>query len=135
MVATSERGNGVASNLFKLVLAHLLFEEDPLSRGETVVAHVHSGNQDPRPLIQHSLRFTFAKSIKVPGDILPGLAVDSEGFVTGDEFHISPDSLSALSQWASALPSVLKDLRPMRIEFRDGITPEMWSQAFAEMKL
>src|SRR6267378_2831142 len=56
MAATQERGNGVGSIITRLALGHVLFEEDPLDRGESVIMHVHAANLDPRPIIENVLK-------------------------------------------------------------------------------
>src|SRR5207248_2508729 len=89
MIANQERRKGVGSIIARLTLGHVLFEEDPLSLGQRVIAHVHAENQLPRPLIQNILKFQFSHQIKVPGTQLPGLKVNAQGEVEGDEFELS----------------------------------------------
>jgi hypothetical protein len=36
----------------RLALGHPLFEEDPLDRHESIIAHVHVENVEPRPVIE-----------------------------------------------------------------------------------
>ena len=134
MVAPAHRGLRVGSTLMRLTLGHLLFEEDPLDRGESVVAHVHAENQAPRPTIEGALRFTHRRTVQIPGSELPGLKTDDAGIIHGDEYELAiPDSLLALAEWCEAWPDSLNDGRPARIELREYTTLEMWAAAFRKM--
>src|SRR6266581_8542145 len=81
MVANQERLKGVGSTIMRLTLGHLLFVEDPLDRGESVIAHVHAENLDPRPIIEGTLKFRLTGRIKKPGSELPGLRTNAVGEV------------------------------------------------------
>ena len=134
MVAASKRGSGVGATLMRVTLGHLLFEENPLERGESVIAHVHRDNAKPRTIIEEHLRFQFTKHIQARSSDLPGLSADPDGFVYGDEFELSlPASLEALAVWCDSWRGVLLDGSSATIELRDGISLEVWSAAFRDM--
>jgi GNAT superfamily N-acetyltransferase len=134
MVSNSHQGKGIGSTLMRVTLGHLLFEEDPLERNEKIIAHVHSENDDPRWIIEKSLKFNHRQTIQVQGSKLPGLKTDKAGIVHGDEFELKiPDSLAALSSWCSNWNGKLKNQHPAIIEFRTGITADIWALAFLDM--
>jgi hypothetical protein len=134
MVAVQEREKGVGSTIMRLTLGHLLFEEDPLDRGESVIAHVHAENPQPRPIIQHALKFRLTQRIKVPGSDLPGLKTNAAGDVEGDEFElVKPDTLNALGQWCEAWNGTLKDGRDAQILLPPRTSLRMWASAFRDM--
>ena len=111
-----------------------MFEEDPLDRGETVIAHVHAANPEPRPIIENVLRFRLSRRIKVPGSDLPGLRTNAAGEVEGDEFElVEPDTLDALAQWCETWNDRLKDGRDAQISLRPGTSLSMWASAFRDM--
>ena len=72
MTAIQERGKGVGSIIMRLTVGHVLFGGDPLDQGESVIAHVHADNRDPRPIIERALKFRLSQRIKVPGSLLAG---------------------------------------------------------------
>jgi Acetyltransferase (GNAT) family len=134
MVASAERNKGIASVLARATLGHLLFEEDPLSRRESVISHVHAENDDPRALIENVLGFRYRRSICVPGSALPGLKTNADGNVEGDEFEIAIGiSLPALSNWCDVWIGALKDGRHAQITLRPGTSLSMWASAFRDM--
>lgn len=134
MVAVQERGKGVGSIITRLTLGHVLFEEDPLDRGESVIAHVHAENLEPRPIIENVLKFRLSRRIKVPGSALPGLRTNAAGEVEGDEFElVMPDTLNALAQWCDTWNGRLKDGREAQILLRPGTSLSMWASAFCDM--
>ncbi|KLO25280.1 hypothetical protein ABW17_30190 [Mycobacterium nebraskense] len=51
MVHRSQQGRGVGSTLMRITLGNLLFDLDPLSRGESIISHVHRDNNAPRKII------------------------------------------------------------------------------------
>jgi RimJ/RimL family protein N-acetyltransferase len=55
MVDTGKRGRSLGSVLMRVTLAHLLFEEEPLSRHERIISHVHKQNDSPRRVIEGQL--------------------------------------------------------------------------------
>jgi len=135
MVATSQRSKGIGSTLACLTLGHVLFEEDPLSRGVRIVAHVHSeNNPGPRPIFRHLLKFSLARQVNIPGRELPGLKTNAEGFVVGDEFHLTkPDTLKALADWCRKWSGGTKDGRRAEIELGPETSLDTWAQAFDDM--
>lgn len=134
MVATSERGNGAGSTITRLTLGHLLFEEDPLDRGEPIITHVHIENPDPRHIIESALRFRRRGTIKVSGADFPGLRTNAAGEVVGDEFElVKPDTLTALADWCGRWKGQLKDGRDANIVLRPETSLPMWAEAFRDM--
>lgn len=135
MVAASQQRKGVGSALTCLTLGHVLFVEEPLKKGVQIVAHVHAeNNPGPRPIFEKFLRFSLAHKVTIPGDKLPGLKTNAEGFVVGDEFHLTtPDTLRALAQWCRNWNGRTKDGRSAEIEFGPEISLATWAQAFDEM--
>ena len=134
MVANQERRKGVGSIIARLTLGHVLFEEDPLDRGEPVIAHVHAENLEPRPIIENVLKFRLARKIKVPGERLPGLRTNAAGEVEGDEFElVRPDSLHALAEWCNTWNGKLSDGRKVKILLSPGTSLNKWARAFRDM--
>ena len=134
MVSIKTRGSGIGTVLGFLTLAHVLFEEDPLSRGESVIAHVHAENDKPRKLLSDRMRFAFSRRLKIPGAALPGLKPNAEGFVEGDELKLTrPDALLALAEWCESWTSTLLEGRRAEIGLREGTSLTMWAQAFRQM--
>jgi Acetyltransferase (GNAT) family len=110
MVGVNERGRGLGSMLMRLVLGHTLFEEDPLDLGHNIFAHVHRENQEPRPIIEKSLKFRLDHSVQIPAHLLPGLRANAAGQIEGDEYHIViPDSLAALIAWLERWDGKIKE--------------------------
>jgi hypothetical protein len=136
MAAMQERGTGVGPIITRLTLGHLLFEEDPLDRGEPVIMHVHAENEAPRNLIEKGLKFRLSKRIAVPGWMLPGLRTNAANEIEGDEFElVNPDTLIALADWCDSWNGKLKDDRDARVVLRSGTSLAMWAQAFHKMAL
>jgi hypothetical protein len=136
MVSTAQRGKGLAAIITRLTLGHLLFEEDPLDRSEPIIAHVHAENNDPRALMEHVLKFKFRKRVVIPGSTLPGLRVNAEGNVVGDEFIIAiPTSLLAVAEWCEQWNGSLKDGTPAQILLRPQTSLAQWARAFRQMAL
>ncbi len=134
MVSTPQRGKGLAAIIARLTLGSLLFEEDPLNRSEPIIAHVHAENNDPRALMEHVLKFKFRKRVVIPGSKLPGLKVNAEGNVVGDEFIIAvPASLLALAEWCENWNGALKDGTPVQILLRPNTSLALWAKAFRQM--
>jgi hypothetical protein len=133
-VATTERRTGLGATIARLTIGHLLFEEDPLDRGESIVAHVHADNSDPRRLIEDGLKFRFVRRIVRPGSTLPGLRTNQAGDVEGDEFELVPaDTLPALAEWCESWTGKLKGDREARIVLRPGTSLQLWARAFKDM--
>jgi hypothetical protein len=134
MVHESARKRGVGSAVVCLTLGHVLFEHDPMMREQLVVAHVHAENKPgPRPIFQNLLQFAHECDVKIPEKLLPGLRA-KDGFVVGDEFILSkPATLKSLATWCRAWSGKLKDGEPTKIEIREGVSLELWAQAFTEM--
>lgn len=134
MVTAKERGKGVGAIIARLTLGHVLFEEDPLDRGESVIMHVHVENKHPRSIIEQVLKFRYSKPIKVPGSAFPGLRTNAAGEVEGDEFElVKPDTLNALAQWCDNWDGRLGDNRVAKLLLRPGTSLRMWASAFRDM--
>jgi GNAT superfamily N-acetyltransferase len=136
MVLERVRGRGIGAILMVLTLGHLLFNEDPLSLDPrpTVLAHVLKRNQMPRGIITNALKFHLAREVVIPGDVLPGLPVEEDGCVHGDEFHISlPETLRSLSAFADSWQGVLSNGELAVIEMFEGTDLSLWADAFDEM--
>lgn len=134
MVAASQQGRGVGLTLMAITLGNLLIDEDPLSRDESVITHVHECNQAPRKIIKDYLQFEKRGEVHRPGHELPGLKVDEHGIVNGDEFHlVRPNTLLALADWCDGWRDQLGNGTPARIELRESLTLALWAQAFREM--
>lgn len=135
MVATREARQGIAATLARLALINVLVKENPLRRGEKVIAHVLASNSEPRDLIERALRFQFVRRDSYPSKDLPGLPVNTQGMVEGDLFTMTNDSLRALADWCTRAPARLKDGRPLNIEFGDGHSFEIFAAALSQMAL
>lgn len=134
MVARPWTGKGVGAALMRLAVAHLLLSEDPLRMRQTIIAHVLAGNNEPRPIIENALRFRRTKPLKVPGDALPGLRTDDEGFVNGDEFEIAvPETLNALADWCQGWSGALKEKIEARIEIPTHSSMQEWATDLREI--
>jgi GNAT superfamily N-acetyltransferase len=134
MVATNQRGKGLGSILMRLALGNVLFEENPLEQGHTILAHVLKSNPDPRDIITHSLKFVLAKELEIPADALPGLKANAAGIIEGDEFHfVVPDSLTALIDWIEKWGDKLKNGEDVEIVLRPHVSLRHWAAAFRDM--
>jgi len=135
MVATQARGKGLGLLMMRLPLIHALLEEDMLADPEVrIVAHVLRDNSNPRNIIEHHLAFAHARSVAIPKEALPGLRADADGFIRGDEFElVRPTSLVALASWASSWDGQLADGDVADIEFRPGVTIDVWRRELVEL--
>lgn len=135
MVGEASRGLGLGSVLMRLSLVSMLFNEDPLAwrRRPGIVSHVLAGNDSPRRIIP-AIGFTHARTVRIPGHVLPGLPVDDEGFVNGDEFCLSiPDGLIALARWCEDWDDRVRDGTPTSIDMLSGTTLKTWATALRGM--
>jgi len=136
MVSSNHLRLGIGSILMRFALGHLLFYEDPLDRNESVIAHVHEENQDPRYIIEHSIAFHHRKTISVDGKNLPGLKTDKNGKVNGDEFGLTiPDTLIKLAEWCEKWNGTIKQGKRAEIIMSPipGVTLKTWAKAFRMM--
>ncbi|ORU97160.1 hypothetical protein AWB94_30975 [Mycolicibacterium canariasense] len=133
MVATNTRGRSIGITLMRVTLAQLLFDEEPLSRHEAIISHVHSQNDNPRRVIETHLGFPHQRQIEIPGAVVPGLRQDEDGMVRGDVFAFAyPYTLEKLLVWCETWDGRLRDGSPAEIQiFGDGI--EIWAAAFRQM--
>lgn len=135
MVATREAGQGIAAILARLALIKVLVMENPLKRGEKVIAHVLASNNAPRGLIQEALRFQFVKRESYSSKNLPNLPVNAQGMVEGDLFTLTNDTLRALTDWCARAPATLKNGRPLNINFGDELSFELLAAILSRMSL
>lgn len=102
-VVESARKFSVASTLFRLAIARVFTYVDPWVSGRPVIAHVHAQNQDPRPLIEKALKFTkHPEQLRAHEDDLPDdmpMRLTPDGFLVGDVFCFTRDSLEGLVTW------------------------------------
>lgn len=135
MVDPEMRGKGVGTIMMRLPLAHLLFTEQPLSwtPRPPILTHVLKGNEAPRRIIPE-VGFEFEKPVRVPPSAVPGLKVEADGWVHGDEFHLAtPEALLRLADWAGSWTGRLRDGTSAEIDLLDGTTMNDWSAAFRDM--
>lgn len=135
MVATQARGKGLGAMMMFLALAHALLEEDLLADPAVrIVAHVLRSNDMPRGIIERKLMFRHARSVCIPGGVLPGLRTEDDGNVHGDEYELTrPESLVALAEWARSWTGQLPNDQIADIELRAGVSMEDWRDALDEM--
>jgi hypothetical protein len=135
MVDTSSRGNrSLGTTLTRVTLGHLLFEEEPLSRHERVISHVHKRNNAPRRLVEQQLGFVHQGEITVDGGRLPGLPTEADGLVHGDLYQlVVPATLIMLANWCDEWQGALRDGTPAEIELMEGVTVQLWGEAFRRM--
>jgi hypothetical protein len=134
MVASSKRSVGLGSTLARLVLGHLLYNEDPTSRGEIVMTRIHVDNAEVIPLAEKVLGFR-----KKPGTVQrewSGKTPESPAVIkTGYEFHlVKPDTLLMLADWCDESEDTFGEGKPARILFSQRRqTLRHWAVAFREM--
>lgn len=109
--------------------------ENPLTRGEKVIAHVLASNNAPRGLIERALRFQLVRRDSYPSKDLPGLPVNAQGMVEGDLFTMTNDSLRALAEWCTPAPATLRDGRPLNIELGNEHSFEIFAAALSQMSM
>jgi hypothetical protein len=123
MVASREKGQGIGWILASLALIDLLISENPLSRGERIIAHVLASNREPQKLLEKTLKFTRRDSVFIPGHRLPGLPVNSDGCVEGEVYEFCDiTAIQCLADWCIKAPSQLKDGRQVSITLPRGYT-------------
>jgi len=135
MVEAREKGVGLV--LAQLALGHLLFEEDPLDddppRPIRIIVHVLEANKLPLPILER-LRFRLTGPVTIHGSQLPGLPTEADGYVHGKEYEVAvPDTLMVLREWATSWDGRLRNGEPALIVLREGISIEMWAEAFGQM--
>ena len=135
MVAVHARANGIGLVLGHLALGSVLYSENPLNFGHSVIVRIHSANSGVRPLID-KLGFTFAERIVRPAACAPGMAVNAKGEIEGEEFHMSnPGTLVALAEWAENWNRQIKNRTAARIVLGPNQTLQLWAQAFRVMAI
>jgi hypothetical protein len=134
MVAAQVRNRGLGSTIMRLTLAHMLVEENLLEiPGVRVIAHVLKANQEPRPIIEGALRFHLRTQVSYDASDLPGLRVEEDGRVHGDEFEITlPDTLHALAGWARSWTGAIGD-GTADVEMRTGVRMSDWAAALEQL--
>jgi hypothetical protein len=72
--------------------------------------------------------------VKIPGDALPGLRTEDDGFVHGDEFElVRHDTVRALADWARTFTGRLPNDEVADVDLRTGITIEDWCAALDDI--
>lgn len=135
MVADKMRGKGLGTIMMRVPLAHMLFNEQPLTwtLPPKIVAHVLTGNDAPRKIIPE-VGFAFAEHVTIPPEALPGLRVSDDGMIHGDEFHFEiPDGLTSLADWTAGWNDTLKDGTRAEIDLLEGNTLDDWTVAIRDM--
>jgi hypothetical protein len=136
MVAQQQRGRGIGGILGRVTFGHILFEEDPFSRGERIIARVVESNQDPRAIIEAEPG-AFKKTegaMNVPATELPGVVTNDRGYVVGDEYAVDPAIAALLmAEWCKEWSGALKDGTHAEIRMRPGVSVQLWERAFREM--
>jgi hypothetical protein len=132
MVAKTAQKKGIGATLGRVALGGLLFAEQPYTRGDKVVAHVHAQNNEPRQLLTAHLKFKQGQPIRVPATQVPGLEHDGNGIVHGLEFELDARAAQvALADWCRAWQGTLSDQTPATIEL--GLyTLDDWATVFLE---
>lgn len=134
MVAARTRGRSIGITLMRVTLAQLLFDEEPLSRHEAIISHVHSQNDSPRRVIETHLGFPHQRQIELPGDAIPGLRTDPDGMIRGDVFALAyPYTVEKLADWCETWDGRLRDGSTAEIQLFEGITVDIWGQALRQM--
>ncbi|MDP2345305.1 MAG: hypothetical protein Q8O67_30455 [Deltaproteobacteria bacterium] len=139
MVSQRERGRGIGGVLGRVTMCHVLFEEDPFSRGENIIARVIESNADPRGMLETNVNeaSAFKKdagAMNVPAADLAGVTANAAGYVVGDQYNIDQQvALLGLSEWCKGWESKLKDGTLADIRMRPGITTQVWERAFRAM--
>jgi hypothetical protein len=91
-------------------------------------------NQDPRHIIEHSLRFKFARDVTISAHKLPGLRANAAGLIEGDEFHlVVPDTLIALADWLQSWDRKLKRKEKVKVILRSKVSFKTWIAALREI--
>lgn len=131
MVAKQAEGKGLGSLMMRLAMAHAILEENLLSiPGVRIIAHVLRTNNDPRAIIERKLRFRLVNEVAIPSTDLPGLRAEEDGMVHGLEYElVTPDSIDALADWATAWTGRLSGDEVADIELRPGVTMTDWAKA------
>jgi hypothetical protein len=129
MVASGQRKNGLGSTLIRLVLGHLLYSENPISRNEIVKTYIHVDNVRVIPLAEKVLGFRKIRTVQRQWyGTMPGSPAVT---ATGDECHLAnPESLHMLADWCDEW----EDTDAARIIFpqkRQSLT--LWARAFRQM--
>jgi hypothetical protein len=134
MVHGSQQNRSLGAALWCVTLGNLLIDIDPLEQGEGVIAHVIKSNPAPRGIITALTRFRHRKEVTIPSDELPGLKVEEDGMVHGDEFELTvPDTLIALATWCEEWAGELRDGTKAVLNLREGMTVADWAGEFRLM--
>lgn len=132
MVSDEFRRRGVGLVMVCLTLGHLLILEDPLARGERVVAYVAGSNSNPL-FLADALAFrgtgqTRHRRIRID---MQESAENADGF---REFELTvPATLRALAQWFGGMNGKLPDNTPIEIELLPILDIQKWSGHLEKM--
>lgn len=137
MVLGPARGKGIGAILMTLALGAALVAEDPLAQEPKpiILAHVLKRNPLPRGIITEVLRYHLAhEGMKISPSAVPGLPVEEDGFVHGDEFHITlPDTLIALAEFCENWTGHLRTGEEAEVQLPEDQDLELWAKIFREM--
>lgn len=109
---------GVGTLLLMFALAHTVVYQQPWNNGQTVIAHVHEGNENPRGII-NKLGFQHLRRFEVPESANPPrwMKRNAEGKVVGDEFEFPPAALGTLTTWFHEDLDKLMEQTPLEFGF------------------
>lgn len=136
MVLGPARGKGIGAILMMLALGGILVAEDPLAETPppTILAHVLKRNSLPRRIITDVMKYHFDHDMQIPPAALEGLPVEEDGFVHGDEFHLTlPDSLIALAEFCETWNGRLRNDEEAEIQLPDNYDLALWATIFRDM--
>jgi hypothetical protein len=134
MVDVQRRGKAIGLTLLSVTLGDLLIDANPLAEGQSVISHVIKGNDAPRGLLTTRLKFTHRRELVIPAHELPGLHIQPDGNVHGDEFEMTvPGTLNALANWCDDWTGTLRDGTPAEIELRENQTIALWAEGLRDM--
>lgn len=92
-------GLGLGTFLARFALAHTLAFQRPWNYGQTVIAHVHEANDEPRRILEH-LGFGFPSKVEVPDAIAPpSMRKNEEGKLIGHKFVLQSRAANTLGTW------------------------------------
>lgn len=135
MVAAKTRGKGIGDVLMRLPLCHFVVNENPLAwrQPPRIVAHALKGNELPRKIISRA-GFEHATAVRIHGDKLPGLRIEDDGHVHGDEFHLrTPGALAEQADWLDSWAGQLRDGTTASISLLEGEALSDWANALRSM--
>ncbi len=97
-VIDTHRKLHLGSCLVNFALAYTLVYSSPWDNGQSIIAHVHEGNEKPRNVLLRA-GFKFLRKIEAPDNAPASMERNAHGKVVGDEFVFPPASTKTLSRW------------------------------------